>query len=303
VELYRPEEDTNSARRLALVGDLRRAIENAELDVHFQPQVGLVDTAPVCAEALVRWRHPELGAVGPDEFIPLAERAGLIRQLTHLVLDRAVSECSRWQARHPGVGVAVNLSVRNLVDVALAEEVRGILAQHQLSPSLLTLEITESHIMSDPHRCLAVLTALDALGVPLSIDDFGTGYSSLAYLKRLPVSEVKIDKSFVQGMGSDSGDAAIVRGTINLAHELGLTVVAEGVEDMTAWRQLQSFGCETAQGWLLGRAMPSEQFNAWLDDWQDTGNSSSRLGHPLSAHGDGTLPVQRPSHGTVGLRG
>jgi diguanylate cyclase (GGDEF)-like protein len=264
VELYEPSEDTNSARRLALVGDLRRALEGGELEVHFQPQVSLSSGRPVAAEALARWKHPELGPVSPEEFIPLAERAGLIRALTLLVLDRAVGECTSWQSDEGQVGVAVNLSVRNLVDVGLPGQVAEILRVHGLPARLLTLEITESHIMSDPARCMVVLTALDRLGVTLSIDDFGTGYSSLAYLKRLPVSEVKIDKGFVIGMGRDADDGAIVRGTINLAHDLGLSVVAEGVEDDASWHALARFGCDTAQGWLVGRPLPAAEFGRWL---------------------------------------
>jgi diguanylate cyclase (GGDEF)-like protein len=264
VEFYEPTTDTNTAKRLALVADLRRAILAGELDVQFQPKADLLSGGPVGAEALVRWHHPAHGHVPPDEFVPLAERAGIIRDLTLFVLDRALDAATSWRTTGADIGVAVNLSVRNLLDLGLAGDVARALITYDFPPGLLTFELTESHIMSDPTRCIAVLRALDELGVRLSIDDFGTGYSSLAYLKRLPVDEVKIDKTFIIGMSRDADHATIVRSTVNLAHDLGLAVVAEGVEDEATWQELLRFGCDIAQGWYLSKPLSAPAFARWL---------------------------------------
>lgn len=268
-ELYDPDEDTHSARRLNLIADLRTALECGELDVVFQPKVDLVTGDVLGAEALARWQHPVFGAVSPDEFIPLAERSGLIRTLTLVVLHKALHACATWpqlENKAP-LSVAVNLSMRNLLDLVLPDEVAILLERHGVAAQQLTLEVTESYLMSDVRRSMAVLGRLHALGVRLSIDDFGTGYSSLSQLSRLPVKEVKIDKGFVLGMESDPANAAIVRTTIRLGHELGLQVVAEGCEDLATFEKLQADGADVVQGWYVARPLPEAAFAQWLARW------------------------------------
>jgi diguanylate cyclase (GGDEF)-like protein len=245
--------DPSDADRLALVGELRRALERQEFIVEYQPKAELATGRIVGAEALVRWLHPQRGLLRPDEFIPLAERTGLIKQLSRDVLDEALRRCRDWNAAGYDIPVAVNLTVANLLDLELPSEIAELLRDHELPPDKLELEVTESMIMADPFRVRQVLTRLGDMGVRLAIDDFGTGYSSLAYLRRLPVDVLKIDKSFVLNMTRDVGDATIVRSTIDLARNLGLEVVAEGVETPEAWHALRAFGCHIAQGHLIGR--------------------------------------------------
>ncbi|MCA1831008.1 MAG: EAL domain-containing protein, partial [Actinobacteria bacterium] len=248
VELYSPDSDQYSPRRLSLIGDLRRAIDRSELVLHYQPKVDLRSGKIVAAEALVRWKHPSFGFLNPDEFIVLAEQTGIIHQLTAYVLRSGLEECRRWLDRGLEIGVAVNISARNLVDTTLPDQVAELLAETAVDPALLTLEIVETSIMADPNRTLGVLDRLSAMGVGLSVDDFGTGYSSLSYLKRLPVTEVKIDKSFVLSMKDDPSDAAIVSSIVDLGTNLGLTVVAEGIEDAETSRRLLELGCRIGQG-------------------------------------------------------
>jgi EAL domain-containing protein (putative c-di-GMP-specific phosphodiesterase class I) len=264
IEVYAAERDQYSPRRLALVGALRAAVEARALSVVYQPKAELPDGAVVGMEALVRWQDPAHGTVPPDEFIPIAESTGLIAPLCRFVLEVAVDQARDWRDQGLAAGVAVNLSVRNLLEPGLAGRVRGLLAASGLPAGLLTLEITEGAVMTDPAAAVAVLHRLADAGVRLSIDDFGTGYSSLAYLKRLPVDEVKLDRSFVLGMTSDPDDAAIVRSTIELARNLGLRMVAEGVEDQETWDALAAMGCELAQGYLLARPMPAAEATGWL---------------------------------------
>jgi EAL domain-containing protein (putative c-di-GMP-specific phosphodiesterase class I) len=232
--------------------------------VHYQPIVELDDLRPHGAEALVRWEHPEHGLLPPGEFIQVLEQTGMIGGLTSYVLERAIADCARWREREPEMSVSVNLSVRNLVDKALAGEVEQLLARHSLPPEALQLEITESMIMSDPDRALSTIEALSGHGVRFSVDDFGTGYSSLAYLSRLPIDELKIDRSFVSPMLSDASDMIIVRSTINLAHDLGLTIVAEGVEDAPTLQRLAELGCDRIQGFHISRPLPRAAFADWL---------------------------------------
>jgi diguanylate cyclase (GGDEF)-like protein/PAS domain S-box-containing protein len=262
--VYSPDCDPYDPRRLALLGELRRAIEVDQLLLHYQPKVDLKTRTVVGAEALVRWRHPKHGMVPPDQFIPLAEQGGLIKPLTRWVLDHALTQCEAWMREEPKLPVAVNLSARNLHDPQLVEQVTGLLASRQVAPELLQLELTESAVMTDPVRAGEILGVLDATGVGISIDDFGTGYTSLAYLRRLPVSELKIDKSFVMGMTKEDEDTAIVRSTNDLGHNLGLSVVAEGVEDEPTLELLGSFGCDAAQGYYMGRPMPAADLARWL---------------------------------------
>ena len=265
VRVYDPSMDTTDPQRLALVGELRQAVERRELQVHVQPKARL-DTGEVTGvEALVRWQHPLLGEVPPDQFVPVAERSGLIRSLTLLVLDQALQGCAGWQREGREVSVAVNLSARSLVDPDLVTDVAQRLRRYGVPPRLLTLEITEGSVMTDPARAMSLLVALREMGVRLSVDDFGTGYSSLSYLKRLPVHEVKIDQSFVTHMVIDADDATIVRSIVDLAANLSLDVVAEGVEDLAAWDALAVLGCTYVQGWHLGRPMPISELGPWLD--------------------------------------
>jgi diguanylate cyclase (GGDEF)-like protein len=257
IEVYAPERDQYSPRRLALVGALRTAIQEGELTLRYQPKVELAGGRVVGAEALVRWHHPVHGQVPPDEFIPIAESTALIQPLGQFVLESALEQARRWRRAGLSLGLAVNLSVRNLMDPALVDRVAGLIARAGVAPGSLTVEITESGVMTDPEAAIAMLWGLRRIGVRLSVDDFGTGYSSLAYLKRLPVDEVKLDKSFVLNMTSDPDDAAIVRSTIELAHNLGLQLVAEGVENQETLELLASLGCDVAQGFHLARPMPA----------------------------------------------
>jgi diguanylate cyclase (GGDEF)-like protein len=267
VVMYQPSEDHVSARRLVLAGELRRALDDGALVVAYQPKASLEDGRAVGVEALLRWTHKDMGFIAPDEFIPLAERTGLIVPLTTYVLDRALRQCALWHDDGLDVGVAVNLSVRNLLDGELPDQIGALLVRHGVEPRRLTLEITESSVMADPARAIDVLERLSRIGIRLSVDDFGTGYSSLTYLKRLPVDEVKIDKSFVLSMATDVGDAAIVRSIIDLGGSLGLTVVAEGVEDAVSWERLADLGCDIVQGYALSRPVPAADATAWLRAW------------------------------------
>jgi len=262
--LYTAEQDQHSPMRLALVGELRRAIDQNELSLYFQPKVSLKHSTVLCAEALVRWQHPRHGMLGPDQFVPVAEQTGLIRPLARSVLEAAVRQCNRWRQEGLDLAVAVNLSMRNLHDAEIVDTIRQLLSRWGIPPARLVIEITESSLMADAARAMEVLSRLREMGVGISIDDFGTGYSSLAYLKRLPVDELKIDKSFVANMASDENDAAIVRSTIGLAHDLGLTVVAEGIEDPATWDLLADLGCDVGQGYYISRPMPAAALGAWL---------------------------------------
>jgi diguanylate cyclase (GGDEF)-like protein len=262
--VYDPTVDQHSPRRLALLGGLRRALECDELLLHYQPKADLGSGRVRSVEALVRWQHPDHGLLGPGEFIPVAERTGLIHPLTRWVLDAALRQIARWHRAGLRLSVAVNVSTRCLLDPSLPDQVAGQLAAWQVPPSLLVLEITESAVMADPARALDVLARLDQHGVGLSVDDFGTGYSSMAYLKDLPVDELKIDRSFVHQMATSPRDAVIVRSTIDLGHNLGMRVVAEGVETQETWDELAALGCDTAQGYLLSPPVPAFDLERWL---------------------------------------
>ncbi|MFO1370728.1 MAG: EAL domain-containing protein [Marinagarivorans sp.] len=265
VALYDGDIDPHSQQRLELMGALGRAIQAQQLVLYFQPKINLKDNQIYAFEALVRWQHPELGLIPPSEFIPLAEMSSLIYPLTRWVLENSISQCQAWRRMGYPLGVAVNLSVRNLMDERIVGDLRKMLVLYNLPADALELEITESMIMHDPERALDVLEQLADLGITLSIDDFGTGYSSLAYLKRLPVRTLKIDYSFVCGMLQDKQDQIIVHSTINLAHNLGLYVVAEGVESAEVWAELKQLGCDAAQGFYLGMPMPAVDSLAWLN--------------------------------------
>ena len=262
--VYSPESDTNSVRQLTLTGELRRAIEDDQLVLEFQPKINAQTAELAGVEALIRWLHPEHGAIPPTEFIHSAEQTGLIKPLTLWVLNAALRALQGWQQEGFGFGVAVNLSVKSLHDPQLPEVIRLLLRSWEQRPELLTFEITESALMADPVTALKVLARISEIGCRLSLDDFGTGYSSLAYLQKLPIDELKIDRSFVVAMTHDDNAAVIVRSVVNLAKGLGLGVVAEGVETEQAFTWLRALGCEHVQGFLFGPSMGSDDFRRWL---------------------------------------
>ncbi len=267
VDVYDAENDENTVTRLALVGALREAIDNADLRVYYQPKVRLADEVVVGAEALVRWIHPEHGFMSPDAFVAIAERTGLIGGLTRLVARAAIMQCKEWSDAGYDLSIAVNLSAVSLLDASTPDLFGELLEESGLDPRKLTLEITETTIM-EPARSIAAIERLAGLGVQLSIDDFGTGYSSLTHLQRLPVQEIKVDRSFVMTMGANESDAAIVKSIVDLGHNLGLRVVAEGVEDRVSWDLLARQGCDIAQGYYMSRAIPADAFNDWLRTWE-----------------------------------
>ena len=264
LSVYGAAQDSYSPERLALVGELRRAIEQGELVLHYQPKVRLMSGELLGAEALVRWQHPERGLLPPSEFIPLAEHTTLIKPLTLYVLERALQECRRWEGDGHRLSVAVNISARNLLDAEFADAVAASLERWGLSPNRLELELTETALMGNPVRALGVLRHLGGIGVVLSIDDFGVGYTSLNQLKSLPISVLKIDRSFVLKMSTNAADAMIVRSTIDLGHNLGLQVVAEGVESQEVHDALRELGCDIGQGFHIGRPMARAEFERWM---------------------------------------
>jgi EAL domain-containing protein (putative c-di-GMP-specific phosphodiesterase class I) len=266
--VYDPAMDKSSAKSLSLLTELRNAVERNEFRLHVQPKISLENGQVVGMEALVRWVHPERGNVFPDEFIPFAEQTGFIRVLTRWVMERSAELCRELSLKGHHLKVSVNLSTRDLLDQDLPAKFADLLARHKLTPGSFCLEITESAIMDDPVRAQNTLERLSAMGLDLSIDDFGTGYSSLAYLKRLPVNELKIDKSFVLNMEKDEGDTKIVRSTIDLGHNMGLRVVAEGIESEAVWRLLAELGCDQGQGYFMSRPIPGDQMIAWLEKWR-----------------------------------
>ena len=262
--MYDPSMEQESLQRLRLVTELRAALASGQVVVRYQPKVNLRSRELVGVEALVRWLHPEYGEVAPDRFVPLAEVTGLIGILTDHVLRASLAQCRQWLDRDLRIPVAVNLSARTLTDNEFPDRVAGMLREYAVPADLLSFELTESSVMTDPDSMKPVLHRLHSLGTGLSIDDFGTGYSSLSQLRRLPVDEVKIDKEFVFTMGTDLGDLAIVRAIIELGHSLGLRVVAEGVEDELSRDLLQGNDCDVIQGYLVSRALDPDRLDAWL---------------------------------------
>jgi diguanylate cyclase (GGDEF)-like protein/PAS domain S-box-containing protein len=262
--IYTADQDRNSPDRLSMIGELGRAIDEGELVLHYQPKIELKTGQLAGVEALVRWAHPLRGSIGPDQFIPIAEQAGLIDRLTRWVLRAALAQAAAWQRIGLVVPVAVNLSMRSLTDELLPDKIAELLLAARTPSSLLVLEITESRLMVDLPRTLSILQRLRAMGIRIAIDDFGTGHSSLAYLKRLPVDEVKIDRSFVRDIAADATDRIIVRSTVDLAHSLGLRVVAEGVEDALTKELLAALGCDEVQGFHLSRPLRGHDLTHWL---------------------------------------
>jgi len=264
VEVYSTEHYQYSVDRLELIADLRGAIRDGQLVLHFQPKANLSTGRVVGVEALVRWEHPRRGVLYPDEFLPSAEGTGLMKPLTQHVLECALAQCRAWHDLGMDLTVAVNLSTRNLLDLDLPDRIACLLEASGVSPAKLELEITESMIMTDPPRAKAVIARLRGLGVGLAIDDFGTGYSSLQWLTELPVTSLKVDKSFVLGMEESVRNSVIVRSTVQLGQNLGLNVVAEGVESQDAWDKLSALGCDEAQGYYLSRPCSPEALTRWM---------------------------------------
>jgi len=266
VRKYDAAQDPYSLRHLIMFGKLRKAIDAGALTLHYQPKVNMQTARITDVEALCRWQDGKKASVSPAEFIPLAEQTSLIAPLTMWVLDEAIRQCSAWNRAGWGIGVAANLSARNLLDPDLPGWVAGALKTHGLDVCNLTLEVTESAIMQHPDKALAVLSALRKMGIRLSIDDFGTGYSSLAYLKQLPVNELKIDQSFIFPMLESSRDQMIIRSATDLAHGFDLKVIAEGVESAAIWKRLTAYGVDKAQGFYMGRPMSAAELEVWLQE-------------------------------------
>jgi diguanylate cyclase (GGDEF)-like protein len=264
LSVFSAEHEKDGAGRLALMSDLRRAVDEGELILYYQPQIDLRTGAMTSVEALVRWMHPKRGLVGPDEFIPLAERTGLIKRLTRSVLTEAIRQARAWELAGLRVPIAVNLSMRNIHDPQLPQTIAQLLQRWDARPDLLRLEMTETVLAADPQRALQTMDSLRAMGVHIALDDFGIGYSSLAYLNRLPLDEIKIDRSFVIGMIDDESSATIVRATVDLGHGLGYGVVAEGVENAETRQRLSALGCDAIQGFLVARPMPADQTAEWI---------------------------------------
>jgi len=264
VQLFHLGLESRSARRLGLAGDLRQALEQAELEVVFQPKVSLASRDLVGVECLARWEHPAHGTVAPEDFVAVAERTGQLGRLTELVLREGLRRCKEWADAARPLNVAVNVSLRSLLDLEFADRLAQLLAEYEVAPGQLTLEITEHGVLGDTDRPLPTLLRLRSLGVRLSVDDFGAGYASLSYLRKLPVHEVKIDRAFVQGMATDPGDLAIVQAVVDLSRHFGLVVVAEGVESEMTLGLLEEMGCDIGQGFLFSRPLPFDRLEAWF---------------------------------------
>ena len=263
--MYTREDDEHSIDRLALAAQLRGGIDHGELVVHYQPKVSLNPAGTYAVEALVRWNHPELGCIAPDGFIPLAEQTGLIKGVTDRVLEAALYQCEAWRGDGLDISFSVNISTRVLLDPDLPETIRALLARFALPAASLQLEITESRFVADIGRARKVLNELRTMGVTIAIDDFGTGYSSLSQLQQLPIDEIKIDRSFVMRMANHPDDAVLVRSIVELGHNLGLRVTAEGVETASVHRSLQELGCDFAQGFHISRPVPADECHCLLE--------------------------------------
>jgi EAL domain-containing protein (putative c-di-GMP-specific phosphodiesterase class I) len=270
VAAYEPRTDHNTPERLGLLTDFRRALESGEsrqISMHYQPQVSLATGQVVGVEALLRWRHPTYGIIGTQELLHVAEQTSVMQLLTVRVIEDVVAQVAAWARQGVRLRASVNISARDLYSGDVASHLAAQLNRHHVSPSQIQVEITESALMADPKRALETTGRIAALGVAVALDDFGTGYSSLQHLRRMPLSELKIDKSFVAGMASNSDDAAIVASTVQMAHWLGLRTVAEGVESEQTRSMLADIGCLVAQGWLTARAMPGDEVPGWLCDY------------------------------------
>ncbi|MDE2091705.1 MAG: EAL domain-containing protein [Gammaproteobacteria bacterium] len=267
---YSGELDAHSPRRLTLIGELRQAIHDHQLLLYYQPKVSGLDRRILGAEALVRWKHARYGLLQPEEFIPMAERTGLIKELNNWMMRQALSDLGGWYAEFPDTRLGVNITSHSLLDPEFPNEVAGLLASRENTQGALTLEINESALMGDQERITGVIGQLSDMGIYLSIDHFGTGYSSLAYLTHVPVSEIKIDQSFVSGMLSNKKDGVIVNAVIQLAHNLGLKSAAEGVDGSEFFERLRNLGCDAMQGMFIGPAMNAAELLPWMQDWTRT---------------------------------
>ena len=297
---YSVDDESSSPQRLAMLGELRRGMSRGELVLHYQPKVSLSTGEVSGVEALVRWQHPERGLLPPDDFIPLAERTGLIGPLTDYVLDAAFAQARLWIDVGRPMTIAVNVSGRNLLDEHLLDQVRAALDQHGVPASRLVLEVTETAIIAEPRRTLDLLTRLSGLGVRLSIDDFGAGYTSLAQLSTLPVTELKIDRSFVSAMTEHRSQAMIVHSLIELGHNLGLTMVAEGVGTAAVMAALRAYGCDVAQGYYLTRPLPIGAFDDWCATWSGQDSlGDRRLDRRLSDHAATVVQQRRGTPGSL----
>jgi diguanylate cyclase (GGDEF)-like protein len=263
-EVYQDSFDRHNPQRLTLIGQVRPALETGEFVMYYQPKVRLMDGRVAGAEALIRWEHPTLGLVPPDEFIPLVEKTVLLRPLTHYVAESVLKQWREWASMGIRLPIAINVSPRSLLDADFPDSIQSLLREYDVPPAFLRIELTEGFLMGDSGRSIAVLDALSNVGVGLSIDDFGTGYSSLSYLKRLPIEEIKIDRAFVMQMHVDANDFMIVRATVDLGRNLGLRVVAEGVEDLATFDRLADFGCDEAQGYYISKPISAIEFTRWL---------------------------------------
>jgi diguanylate cyclase (GGDEF)-like protein len=263
---HRDENETKkqSADQLSLVVELRHALERNELEPFFQPKLHMRSGLMTRAEVLLRWNHPQRGQISPSVFVPIAERTGLIRTVTDWLLERALAQVHAWRDAGAPIHIAVNISAKSLLDQALPSKIHSILTKWDVDPRFLKIEITESSIMADPAHALAIMSMLQSMGVRLSVDDFGTGYSSLTHLRQLPIDEIKIDKSFVSSMTTSEADAAIVRTVIDLGHNLGKQVCAEGVEDEATWNMLRDLGCDLAQGFWISKPVTANELMDWL---------------------------------------
>jgi EAL domain-containing protein (putative c-di-GMP-specific phosphodiesterase class I) len=289
LEVYSEDRNSFTDRRLAVLRGLGPALRRREMQVHFQPQADISTSALTGYEALLRWEHPTLGPIPPDEFVALAEHAGMMSEITEFVLDESLRQLADWRRQGSTATVSVNVSASVLQDLNLPGRVARRLALWGVPSSALVLELTETAVMSHPQRCQEVMRELRALQVGLSLDDYGTGYASLAYLTTLPVDELKIDKSFVLGMRDRQVDRVVVRSTLELARQLGLRVVAEGVEDEECAALLREYGCRTGQGWLYGRPVPPHEVVLDLTTAAPTGPASEPAGAgPLLAQPGGT---------------
>ena len=285
--------ELTTTRHMALLGELRLALERDELVLHFQPKVASQTGELLGVEALVRWQHPERGLLPPADFIGLAEGTTLIHRLTNVVVDKALSFSRGWLERGVRIPVAVNVSARSLLDKTFATNISARLTAHDVAADLLWIELTEGTVMSDPDRAIAVLGELRKIGIRLSVDDFGTGYSSMTYLKVLPVDELKVDRSFVQGMTTNHSDAVLVQSAIDLGHNLGLSVVAEGVEDAATLQALRNCGADVVQGYFIGRPMPEHILTKWIAE------RTTPPGWPLASHGPRTFASLEPAGTTA----